>query len=98
MLSAIRDIGVELAYRALAESNIDLARWAASRALVVAPGDELLLVARIRTEHLAGNDLEVERLTLQLAAHARALEVDLRPETVDVLQEMMEGRVRARLA
>ncbi|MFT4167221.1 MAG: LysM peptidoglycan-binding domain-containing protein [Microlunatus sp.] len=98
MMSAIRDIGVELTERALAESNLDLARWAASRALLVAPGDELLLVARIKTEHRAGNHSEVERLTLQLAAHARLLEVDLLPETVDVLQEMMEGRVRARLA
>lgn len=98
MLSAIRDIGVELTGRALAESNLDLARWAASRALLVAPGDELLLVARIKTEHRAGNHSEVERLTLQLAAHARLLEVDLLPETVDVLQEMMEGQVRARLA
>ena len=98
MLSAIRDIGVELTDRALAESNLDLARWAASRALQVAPGDELLLVARIKTEHRAGNHPEVERLTLQLAAHARLLEVDLLPETVDVLQEMMEGQVRARLA
>lgn len=98
MISVIRDIGVELADRALAASDIELARWAATRALIIAPGDELLLVARIQTEHRAGNDPEVERLTLQLAAHARALEVDLRPETVDVLQEMMEGRVRARLA
>ncbi len=98
MISVVRDIGVELAGRALADSDIELARWAATRALAVAPGDELLLVARIRTEHRAGNAGEVERLTLQLAAHARALEVDLRPETVDVLQEMMEGQVRARLA
>jgi hypothetical protein len=98
MISVIRDIGVELADRALADSDVELARWAAARALAAAPGDELLIVARIRTEHRAGNDPEVERLTLQLAAHARALEVDLRPETVDVLQQMMEGRVRARLA
>ncbi len=98
MISVIRDIGVELSGRALAESDIELARWAAARALAAAPGDELLIVARIKTEHRAGNDPEVERLTLQLAAHARSLEVDLRPETVDVLQQMMEGRVRARLA
>ncbi len=98
MISVIRDIGVELAQRALDDSDIELARWAAARALAAAPGDELLLVARIRTEHRAGNHPEVERLTLQLAAHARTLEVDLRPETVDVLQQMMEGRVRARLA
>jgi hypothetical protein len=98
MISVIRDIGVELTDRALTDSDVELARWAAARALAAAPGDELLLVARIKTEHRAGNDPEVERLTLQLAAHARSLEVDLRPETVDVLQQMMEGRVRARLA
>lgn len=98
MISVVRDIGAELAERALAEGDIDLARWAAARALVAAPGDELLVVARIRTEHRARNDPEVERLTLRLAAQARSMEVDLRPETVDLLQEMMEGRVRARLA
>ena len=41
---------------------------------------------------------ETERLTLQLAAQARHLGVDLDPETVTVLQQVMEGRVRARLA
>ena len=75
-----------------------LARWAAARALVAAPGDELLLAARIRTEHLAGNTAETERLALQLAAQARALGVDLDPQTVAVLQQAMEGQVRARLA
>ncbi len=98
MISAVRDIGAELARRALEENDIDLARWAAARALAAAPGDELLLVARIRTEHRAGNRAEVERLTLQLAAQARQLGVDLAPETVTVLQEVMEGRVRARMA
>ena len=83
MISCIRDIGAELTDRALAAGDIDLARWAAARALVAAPGDELLLAARIRTEHLAGNPVETERLTLQLAAQARTLGVDLDPETVD---------------
>ena len=55
MISCVRDIGAELADRALLAGDIDLARWAAARALVAAPGDELLLAARIRTEHLAGN-------------------------------------------
>ena len=98
MISAIRDIGVELAERALADHDIDLARWAAARGLVAAPGDELLTVQRIRTEHRAGNAAEVERLTLQLAAQARQLGVDLLPDTVVLLQEVMEGRVRARMA
>jgi hypothetical protein len=98
MISAVRDTGVELTARALVDHDIDLARWAAARALVAAPGDELLLRARITTEHQAGNRPEVERLTLQLAAQARTLGVDLDPETVELLQEVMEGQVRARFA
>ena len=98
MISCIRDVGVELTDRALLAGDLDRARWAASRALVAAPGDELLLAARIRTEHQAGNVAETERLALQLAAQARNLGVDLDPETVTLLQRVMEGRVRARLA
>jgi hypothetical protein len=52
--------------------------------------------ARIRTEHRAGNPAEVERLALQVAAHGRALGVDLQPQTVDLLQQVVEGRLRAR--
>jgi phage tail protein X len=96
MVSVIRDIGIELTDRALSESHIDLARWAASRALTAAPQDEFLIGARIRTEYQAGNAAEVERLALQLAAQGRALGVDLHPDTVDLLQQVMEGRLRAR--
>ncbi|HEU4907567.1 MAG TPA: bacterial transcriptional activator domain-containing protein, partial [Propionibacteriaceae bacterium] len=98
MISCVRDIGVELADRALLVGDLERARWAASRALLAAPGDELLLAARIRTEHAAGNAAETERLTLQLAAQARALGVDLNEETVLLLQQVVEGQVRARLA
>jgi LysM repeat protein len=98
MISCVRDIGVELADRALLVGDLERARWAASRALLAAPGDELLLAGRIRTEHAAGNTAETERLTLQLAAHARALGVDLNEETVLLLQQVVEGQVRARLA
>jgi hypothetical protein len=98
MISCLRDIGVELTGRALAAGDLGLARWAAARALVAAPGDELLLAARIRTEHRAGNAAETERLTLQLAGQARRLGVDLDPATVALLQEVVEGRVRARMA
>jgi hypothetical protein len=98
MVSCVRDVGVELTRRALDQGDVDLARWAAARALVAAPGDERLLASRIRTEHLAGNPAETERLTLQLAAQARRLGVDLDEQTVVLLQEVVEGRVRARLA
>jgi hypothetical protein len=98
MISCVRDTGVELARRAIEDGDLDLGRWAAARALAAAPGDELLIATRIRTEHLAGNPAETERLTLQLAAQARRLGVDLDPATVALLQQVMEGHVRARLA
>ncbi|MGV8907340.1 MAG: LysM peptidoglycan-binding domain-containing protein [Propionicimonas sp.] len=96
--SALRDTGVVLVERALARGDIDLARWAAARALVVAPEDEQLLCARIRTEHRAGNRSEVERLVNQVTRQARILGVDLLPETVEVCQQVIEGRLRARQA
>ncbi len=96
--SALRDVGLVLSERALARGDIDLARWAAARALVVAPEDELLLCARIRTEHRAGNSADVERLVNQVARQARILGVDLLPETVELCQQVVEGRVRARQA
>ena len=97
MISCVRDVGVELAGRALGRGDIDLARWAAARALAAAPGDELLLAVRVRTEHLAGNGPETERLSRQLATQARVLGVDLDPATVELLQEVVEGQVRARM-
>ena len=96
--SALRDTGVVLVERALARGDIDLARWAAARALVVAPEDEQLLCARIRTEHRAGNRSEVERLVNQVTRQARILGVDLLPETIEVCQQVIEGRLRARHA
>jgi nucleoid-associated protein YgaU len=95
--SALRDAGVELANRCLAEHDLDLARWAASRALAVAPEDELLVCCRLRTEHLAGNQDDAERLVNQLTRQARALGVDLLPETVELCQQVIEGRIRARV-
>lgn len=96
MASVVRDVGVVLAERALQAGDVELARWAASRALVVAPSDELLLRARIRTEHRAGNRPEVERLVMQATRTARAQGVDLDDQTVMLIQEVMEGRHRAR--
>jgi len=94
--SALRDVGVVLTDRALARGDVDLARWAASRALVVAPEDELLLGARIRTELRASNTAEVERLVNHVTRQARILGVDLLPETIELCQQALEGRVRAR--
>lgn len=96
MACLIRDIGARVGEAALADSDLDLARWAASRALTASPGDETLVRLRLRTEHRAGNRPEVERIVLQLTRHARVLGIDLDDETVRAIQEAIEGQPRAR--
>jgi nucleoid-associated protein YgaU len=96
MVSVIRDIGLALADRALAADDLDAARWATARALTAAQGDELLLAARLRTEHRAGNRREVERLVGWITRQARQLGVDLFPETIDLIQRAIEGTPRDR--
>ncbi len=96
--SLMRDAGVLLTRWALDHQNVDVARWAAARALLAAPEDELLLVERINTEVLAGNTPEVQRLVRWVTGQARALGVDLAPETVAACQQAMEGRTRPRVA
>ena len=96
--ATLRDAGLVLVDRALDRGELDLARWAADHALMVAPEDELLMCARIRTEHAAGNRPGVERHVLRLTQQARALGVDLMPQTVLLCQQVMEGRARPRRA
>ncbi len=98
MISVIRDIGACLGERALERHDLDLARWAVSRALAASPEDEMLLRLRLRSEHLAGNRGEAERLVLHITRQARLLGVDLQAETVQLLQEVVEGQARVRLA
>ncbi|MDO5684112.1 MAG: bacterial transcriptional activator domain-containing protein, partial [Propionibacteriaceae bacterium] len=92
----IRDVGVVAARVARERGDLDTARWAANRALAAAPDDELLLGERIRIEHVAGRADEVQRLVARVTRTARMLGVDLLPETIDLCQEVLEGRVRAR--
>lgn len=98
MSSTIRDLGLVLCERHLEADDVDAARRAVARALVAAPGDERLLCARIRAEHRAGNQPEVERLVMQLTRQARNLGLDLTEESIALLQEVMEGRRRAQFA
>lgn len=94
--SMVRDIGLVLGTRALERGDLDLARWSANRALIAAPEDERLLCLRVRTEHRANNPAEVERLALRMVRHARRLNIDLDEETVELLQQVMEGQPRSR--
>lgn len=89
MITTVRDIGVALATTALGNKDIDLARWAATTALTAAPEDDKLMTLRIRTEHIAGNRPEVERLALHMTRMARTIGHDLPDETIDLLQQIM---------
>ena len=89
MVSVIRDIGVIVSNRCLEQGDIDRARWAANRALVAAPEDELLLGAKVRIEHTAGNKLEMDRLITWITRNARNVGIDLLPQTVAILKEVM---------
>ena len=92
IISVIRDIGAILTEISLKEGDIDQARWAASRALVVAPEDEILLRSRLLTEHAAGNRVEVERLATWITRSAKHLGMDLLPETVQALREVFGSK------
>ncbi|MCL2490660.1 MAG: peptidoglycan-binding protein LysM [Propionibacteriaceae bacterium] len=89
MIKAIRDIGVTLANQAMDDRNFDLARWAASTALIAAPEDDKLMTARLRTEHLAGNDMEVTRLAMHITRMARTIGHDLPDEMIELIHTVL---------
>lgn len=93
---ALRDVAYALAGRALEAEDVDLARWAIGRGLAAAPNDEALLRRLLVCEGRTGDRRQVERLVFRLNAQARDLGVDLLPETVVVMQEVLEGGIRAR--
>ncbi|MCL2784735.1 MAG: LysM peptidoglycan-binding domain-containing protein [Propionibacteriaceae bacterium] len=89
MVCVIRDLGVVVTNRCLDDGDIEQARWACGRALLAAPEDETLMCARLRVEHAAGNRMEVERLVSWISRNARNLGIDLLPETLDTLQDVL---------
>lgn len=98
MVSMIRDAALTLGHRRLRTGDVKTARLAASKGLLAAPADELLLSLRVLTESRAGNREEVARLALQMTRQSRMLGVDLLDETVRVIQQAMDGKPRMRLA
>ncbi|WIY82553.1 LysM peptidoglycan-binding domain-containing protein [Propionimicrobium sp. PCR01-08-3] len=94
----ISDIAVVLSRRAMQAGDLDSAQWAIDQAVLAGADDELLAAARIRLAHLQGDDASADQLILQLTRSARSLGVDLEDETVALLQEVAEGRVRLRHA
>ncbi|MDR1449560.1 MAG: LysM peptidoglycan-binding domain-containing protein [Propionibacteriaceae bacterium] len=94
MLSVIRDLGLVIAERALDSGDTATARWATARSLAAVGPDERLLAARVKVEDKIGNRPEVERLVGLITRLGRHIGVDLLPETIAILQEAIEGRIR----
>ncbi|SKF61556.1 LysM domain/BON superfamily protein [Mycobacteroides abscessus subsp. abscessus] len=86
--STVVDIALVLTDRALDANDIRLARWAAAQALLVEPGSEQLLTARIRTEYQAGNMALAQTLIGQVTDNARTLDVDLLEDTIHAIQQV----------
>lgn len=94
MAEVVRDAAVVLARRERASGDLDAARAACRRGLLVAPDDELIACERMRIEASDG-DPEAARAVLRgLQRTAERAGVDLRPETVALAQELFEGRPR----
>ena len=85
----IRRAGAELAERALAVDDLDLARWAVARASY-AGDDETLLRRRLEIERRAGQDGEVDRLVVRLWRRATDAGTSLAAETLALLQEVAD--------
>ena len=98
MIATISDIAVVLARRALKAGDLDSAQWAIEKGLAVGSEDEQFAATQIQLAHLQGDDALADRLVMQLTRRTRTLGIDLSEETVTLLQEVVEGRVRLRRA
>lgn len=95
IVGAVRDAAVVLARVELERGRPDAARWAIERGRLAAPDDELLACESMRCS-AADDDLDAVRATMgELERWASKRGLELRPETVALSQELLEGRPRA---
>lgn len=90
MISAIVDVAHELARRALNEADATLARQAAAAGLQADPGAELLWRDALRAEWLAGDKDGLTSTADRLSALADELGDDLEPETLELLEQLLD--------
>lgn len=94
MTEAVRDAALMLARRELDRGRVEDARWACERGLFVATDDEMLSCELMRVEDADGNPEGVASVLRQLREAAERDGVDLRPETVRLAQQLLEGNER----
>ena len=87
--ATIRRAGAELADRALAADDLDLARWAIAQAATCGY-DENLLSLRLKLERRAGHEAEVNRLASQLWRRTTRAGLTPHADTLELLQEVAD--------
>ena len=85
----VGDAAHELSSVAMADGDVDLARWAAERGLLACPGSEMLTADLVRAYLVSGDTKTAERVVDEFA---RALEDTGDPEPPDALYELLESR------
>jgi hypothetical protein len=98
MTAAVVDVAHEVARRALTSGDAATARRASRVGRRVDPTNELLWRDALRAEYVGGNRDAQRRLVDQLLALAEDLDIDLEPETEQLLAELERGVTRARAA
>jgi DNA-binding SARP family transcriptional activator len=98
MISAVADVAHEVARRALTSGDAATARRASWVGRTVDPTNEMLWRDGLRAEYVAGNRQARRRLTDQLLALADDLDIDLEPETEQLLAELERRTTPARAA
>ena len=98
MAAAVVDVAHEVARRALTSGDFVTARRATRVGRSVDPTNELLWRDALRAEYVAGDRGAQRRLVDQLLALAEDLDIDLEPETEQLLAELEHGVTRVRAA
>ena len=94
MCAAVRDLVVVLARVERERGHLDAARDACERGQRVVGDDELIACERLQVEAAAGDLAGARAVLAALQQAARDAGTDLRPETVALGQEILEGRAR----
>jgi hypothetical protein len=93
----IRDAALLVAERSIADSDIDQARWAVTTAHQAGlQHDEFLARAELRVERAAGNLDGIHAVVDRLNRTVRDLDIDLDPETLELMTEIEEFQRRTR--
>lgn len=95
MIATIADLAHELSNRALRSGDARTAAWASAKGVMVEPASETLWRDSLRAAYLSAVPARVETIATQLTDTLEPIAGELEPETLDLLQELLQGPRRA---